>query len=308
MSLPPLYVISVVSNPVRYASRYRLFKEFSERLDRVPGIKHYTVEVAFGDRPHAIAEDKPNHFKYRTQTEIWHKENMINLALARLPADWQYVAWVDADVEFVDPNWAEETVHLLQHYAFVQLFQTAVDLGPKREAMQVHQGFAYSYVTGQPRNSLGYNYPYPFWHPGFAWAARRDALDNVGGLIETGILGAGDHHMALALIGMGKSSVPGGIHEDYVESVMTWQERAELHIRRNVGYLPGTILHHFHGKKKDRNYKGRWDILIDNKYTPDRDVYKDTQGLWALSPFNIKLRDDIRAYFRARNEDSIDLE
>lgn len=35
---------------------------------------------------------------------------------------------------------------------------------------------------------------------------------------------------------------------------------------------------------------------------------RDWQGLWQLADDAWRLRDDIRGYFRARNEDSIDLE
>jgi hypothetical protein len=37
--------------------------------------------------------------------------------VARLPNDWKYVAWVDADVNFTNPHWVRVTVQQLQHYA-----------------------------------------------------------------------------------------------------------------------------------------------------------------------------------------------
>lgn len=45
-----LYVIAVCSNPVRYASRYRLFEEFRGRMEATPGVRLVVVEQAFGDR------------------------------------------------------------------------------------------------------------------------------------------------------------------------------------------------------------------------------------------------------------------
>jgi hypothetical protein len=87
-----------------------------------------------------------------------------------------------------------------------------------------------------------------------------------------------------------------------------WENRAEKHIRRNVGYVPGLLLHHWHGKKRDRKYADRWKIIIDNDYDPHYDLKEDWQGLWQLTDRSFKLRDDIRAYFRSRNEDSIDLD
>ena len=45
-----------------------------------------------------------------------------------------------------------------------------------------------------------------YFHSGFCWVARRSALEDVGGLIETAVVGSGDNHMALALIGKADKS------------------------------------------------------------------------------------------------------
>ncbi len=230
---------------------------------------------------------------------------MINLGLARLPRDFEYVAWIDADVEFLRPDWAEETVHQLQHYMFVQMFQTAVDLGPDRQVLSVHNGFVYSYLMGLPWQN-----GYTNWHSGFAWAARREAIDAVGSLIDFAILGSADRYMASAMVGRVEVSLQKGLHPNYKALCVQWQEQCERFIQRDVGFVPGSIVHDFHGKKANRQYGTRPKILIGNQFDPITDLKRDNQGLWQLvvqSPRQIKLRDDIRTYFRARNEDSIDL-
>jgi hypothetical protein len=95
--------------------------------------------------------------------------------------------------------------------------------------------------------------------------------------------------------------------EAYARNLLLWQTRAELYIKRNIGFVDGLLLHYWHGKKRDRRYAERWNILVDNHFDPDLDLKRDRQGLWQLTERNIKLRDDIRAYFRSRSEDSIDL-
>ena len=66
-------------------------------------------------------------------------------------------------------------------------------------------------------------------------------------------------------------------------------------------------MHAWHGKKKQRKYIERWDILIRNDYVPYLDLRRDWQGLYALTDRNRQLRDDIRRYFLQRNEDSVDV-
>lgn len=300
-----LHVIAVVSNPIRYKSRYDLYHRFAEKMHK-QCVNLYTVECQFGERDFAVTNNSdPKHLQLVTLNEVWHKENMINLGINRLPRDWKYVAWVDADIVFDRDDWVEETLHALQHYEVVQLFQNAIDLAPDGSVVQLHHGFMWQYLRGAPFNAKYY----PFWHPGFAWAATRDAINSMGGgLPERCILGSADHHAALALIGKAYASIPNNVSESYRRYIYDWQDRVIRNIKKDVGYVPGTIKHLWHGKKKTRFYQERWGILQKHKFCPYKDLKRDWQGLLQLEDHLVDLRDDIRAYFRARLEDSIDLE
>jgi hypothetical protein len=313
MKTENFYVIAVISNPIRFKSRYALYQKFEAEV-KAAGAQLLTVECALGDRPHMVTEsNNPWHLQLRTWDEIWHKENMINLGLARLPSNWEYVAWIDADVSFIRKDWVLETIHQLQHYMVVQMWETAIDLGPTGSALATHHSFISQYIKGKPYcYGRPGGYYYEQWHPGYAWAARREAIDHLGGMIDTAILGAGDNHMAHALIGMLDGSIAKGLHPNYIKHLTTWQARAERHVRRDVGFVPGTICHSWHGKKVDRKYHDRWKILVNHQYDPDLDLKRDSQGLYQLVDHGTlrssRFRDDLRRYFRARNEDSIDLE
>lgn len=297
-----LYVVTAISNPCRYNSRYKLYESFAKMVQSSGAIL-ITVEIAFGNRPFIVTkEDNPHHIQLRTNQEIWHKENMLNIGISKLPKDWQYVAWIDADVSFARPDWVLETIQQLQHYKIVQMFSSAFDLGPNFEPFQKHKGFVFSYLE-----NLAPSKDYSNWHPGFAWAATRDAINDLGGLLDTAILGAADRHMAHALLEINQ-----GLHktltDNYKNNIDRWQQRCNKHIKKNVGYVSGILFHYWHGKKKDRRYGERWSILTSNRFDPEIDLKRDWQGLWQLTERNLKLRDDIMKYFRARNEDSIDLD
>jgi hypothetical protein len=312
-----LHVIAVLSNPVGYNSRYRLFKQFQEEM-RKWSVELHCVEMAFGPRAFEVTDaHNPNHVQVRSNSELWHKENLINIGFQHLPHDWQYAAWIDADVSFMNSKWVEETIHQLHHYPIVQLFQHAVDMGPKGEVMQNHMSAAFQHVNGvAPSTGAMEEYGGGYskavtgaaWHPGFAWAITRDGLDKTGPLIEHGILGAGDRHMAMCWAGMGEASCPSGLTDSYKNLIKTYQERCNRHIQGNIGYVPGTIYHHFHGKKKDRHYHDRWQLLVKHQFDPHTDLVKNSYGIWELAGNKPALRDDLRMYFRQRNEDSIDVE
>jgi hypothetical protein len=308
-----LHVVAVVFNPLRFQSRYYLYREFEQHALSNPEVELYTVELALGNRPFEVTQEgNPRHIQFRTPHELWHKERMINAAFTRLPADWQYAAWIDADVTFINPDWAHETIQQLQHYQIVQMFTYAMDLGADQQPVDYYEGFASSHVTGgrtfPALNGVrgmadGYNTKARYWHPGYGWAYRREAWDMLGGMLDINIVGGGDHQMAYALIGKVLQTIPSGSAAQYTKQILEWAERAAL-IRENIGAVPGTLVHHFHGSKAQRGYYDRWRILTDNGFDPGTDLKNDWQGMLALSGNKIALRDQLRGYFRQRNEDA----
>lgn len=313
-----LYVITPIFNPQRYRSRWKLYKEFEKYVLSYKEAHLVTIECSFGERSKVTVEDRgENHtvIHVRTRHEVWLKENLINLAIQRLPEDWKYVAWIDADIKFARPDWVGETLQQLQHYDFLQMFSQAVDLSPTYEIIKTHTGFGYCYKNKIPNLNKRMCLPYyydegeggAYWHPGFAWAARRSAIDHVGALVDWSVLGGGDMFMAYALVGqLTSKTMPNSLGKNGVRQLAEWQSRAERHIKRNIGYIDGLLIHYWHGKKIDRRYNDRGQILVSSRFDPERDLKRDWQGLWQLTDRSFSLRDSIRDYFRARNEDSID--
>jgi hypothetical protein len=269
------------------------------------GVRLTTVECAYGDRPFVLADNpKISHVAVRARSMVWTKENLLNVGISRLPLDWKYVAWIDADVSFRRSDWAAETVQALQQYDVVQPWTDCYDLGPCGEHLMAHRSFCKQWLNHEP---IGPG-PYRFAHPGYAWAATREALNHLGGLIETAALGAADHHMALALAGMVELSLPDALEPGYSRPIVEWQRRADTHIAGNLGCVPGTIEHHWHGAKALRRYIDRWQVLIRHRFDPAADLKRNVWGVLELTGNKPELRRDIDAYLRGRNEDSNSLE
>ena len=304
-----LHVVTVVANPVRWESRLRLYRDF-ERHMLHSGVRLTTVECAYGERPFEIAaREGVNVVQVRAKTLVWNKENLINLGISRLPADWKYLAWIDADIRFRRPHWASETVHALQQYDIVQPWSDAYDLGPHDEHIGHHKSFLCQWWNKQPVVPAGPKFwrfaggPYDYPHSGYAWAATRQAINWLGGLFELGAMGAGDHHMALALVGEVERSVPGPVSRSYLEHLKRWQDRALFHINGNLGFVPGTLEHAFHGRKDDRKYIDRWQMILEHGFDPDTDLKRNSFGVLELAGNKPELAHDLDMYFRARNED-----
>lgn len=313
------YVVTAISNPIRYRRRYRLFEKFRE-MCHAGKVKLITVEMAFGEREFNVTRnDNPYDIQLRSVDELWHKENMINIGvqhLMRMDPKAKKVAWIDADVAPCQPpeRWFYETAQALEHYEIVQMWEKAQDLDHEYNFIgKQHLSFMAAYVKSgyrQPSATGMWDLDYytRHGHPGYAWAANIDALNKVGGLFDVGILGSGDRNMACSLIGSFEHSMPEDCTAGYRNSLALWQEKAERWIKRDVGYVPGSINHYWHGNKRNRFYQDRWKILIHNQYDPATDLKRDAQGLYQLetwSPRQALLRDELRSYFKARNEDAI---
>lgn len=310
-TLSKLNVIAVVSNPVRYESRYRLFREFKARMEATPNVNLICVEHAFGRRPHEVTDvNCRNHVLLRggSEYELWIKEGLINAGLKRLyelDPDWEYVAWVDADISFDDPDWANETVHALQHYAVVQPWSMSYDLDPNQKVIHAASSFGHDFATGAARRPWAiYEESY---HPGYAWATTREVIDGLGKkIIEWCPLGSADHHMAHAFTGNIWAAVDPKFGAGYRRRASQFQVQADRHVKQNLGYVEGGIRHFWHGPKRKRYYIERNDILIRNRFDPDWDIATDHDGVPFLTDGKPQFRDDIRMYFRARDEDSLE--
>jgi hypothetical protein len=236
---------------------------------------------------------------------------MINLGVRYLlPKDWKYVAWIDTDIAFRDPGWALECIHQLQHFPIIQPWQTAVDLGPKGNALRMRTSFGYDFQqhvhSNTPwrfnitNNSLEKN-----GHTGYAWACTRQFYERVGGLIDYAILGSGDWHMAYACVGEADNSLHHAHGGGFRRKILEWQAKAIDLTHGEVGYSTGHIEHSFHGSYGNRQYDKRWKVLLDNKYDPDTDIIYDQQGLVTLKGNKPELERAIRTYNRVRQEDDI---
>ncbi len=329
--LSRMKIITPYSNSARYKTRPELYSKFKEMMAQA-GVDLITVEIAFGNRPFEVTErDNPLHIQLRSEEELWHKENMINIAINYIMQVWpdtREIGWVDGDcfpLAVSANEWMSETWHQLQHFEFVQMWQYLIDFGPDGQPLGKTQvSFMATYeangFTIPDRNiSRGASkddllvrrtdeYSPRFGAPGLAWAANTAALSKVGGLIDIGPLGAGDWYMALGLVHGMKPPILGERLPHYLEHLYNWQTLADRWIKQDVGYVPVTLGHHFHGAKVGRKYGTRYQILIDNDFNPDTDLKKDAQGLYQLEtwePRQIRIRDLIRDYFRTRNEDSV---
>jgi hypothetical protein len=343
-----LHLIIPYMNPWRWRTRRELTNEAILHFRDAPNIRLHVVEIAFGDRPFEVTVPEDiDSLQLRTQDEIWHKENAINLMIARLPPDWKYAGYVDGDMHFTRYNWGLESIHLLQHYDFIQLFNSFTDLtAPTATSWMGHRpyrhssSFAWNFThpkeflesrkrqiaeaqKGNKVSTATYYYPpkaykpgeepkvfpFGFWPgaPGGAWAWRRSGFQVINQLLDTCILGSGDYHMAVGLAGLPD------VHQEMQLEIpgyccaITEWRKHAARLNGNIGCLDNYAIHFWHGNKVHRGYGERPAILRDHSFDPYADIKKDWQGLWQWAGNKPGLRVDTRRFFLSRNEDDVQL-
>jgi|688.fasta_scaffold77836_2 hypothetical protein len=299
-----LHVIIVISNPCNFAIRYILTKEFIRRMKDEDNIILYIVELAYENKEFYITDkDNSRHLRLRTNSSpIWLKENMINIGIKKLlPENWKAVAWIDADIEFDSPNWALDTLKILNGCKdVVQLFSHNIFMDKNGDTELILSGFGFQYIKKTKRSNRIKDIN-SYWHPGFAWACTRKFYEKIGGLYEYAITGDGDMQMASCFIQNYKSALPQDVSENYKKTLEEFENKV---FGCRIGYVPGIIRHHYHGSINSRKYDMREQILTKYDYSPTIYLTKDDNGLLIpTNKFPSELMECIMNHFQLKNED-----
>jgi hypothetical protein len=302
-----LYVITTYFNPMGYKSRYELHKNFVEHMSQF-NVVLVVAEVAYRDQPFQVTNpNNSNHIQFRTVDLMWFKENLINIAVKRLPDDCEHVAWLDGDISFENLNWVDETIHALIAFTAVQLFETIKILGPDNQTQTMFPGFSFCH---EPITT-----DHPHWHlcdeklkhPGFGWAYSKASLLAVDGLFDLSIIGGGDSYIAYSMLGNFKTMYARLKRGHVYRHAVDWRNRAQKVFQQKIGYIKGSIRHYYHGRLEDRNYNYR-DKIYDTvrfEFDPMRHLQRDAGGL--LKYYNSTIRKHfnkaLRKYFLGRRED-----
>jgi hypothetical protein len=306
-----LHVIAVFFNFNRFKAPVANFRRFAAHMAEL-GVTLHIVELVTGKTPFQVTEgDNPHHVRLTTRTEFFQKENLINIGVRnalRLYPGAEYFAWVDADIRFFNPDVVSDTIHALERKPVAQMWSFAIDLDPHGHPLHFRgqnadaaRSFGWCYAN---QASFEKGYGGAVWHCGYAWAARRDTLEAMGGLYEHDIVGATDYHMAWSFVGKPTHGIHGQCTPAFKADALAWCRRACDVVQGNLGVVDGLIHHHWHGRKADRRYVERWKILVDNEYDPALDLTRDLLGQLHLTGRKPKLLRDIAEYMRARNEDA----
>ncbi|HYD47870.1 MAG TPA: glycosyltransferase, partial [Terriglobales bacterium] len=300
-----LWLITTYFNPAGYRRKRQHYRRFREPID-AGGLPLLTVECAFGDRPFDLPAGE-DVLQLRGRDVLWQKERLLNLAIARLPPSCTKVAWLDSDICFENEQWAALASAALERVPLLQLFEQAVLLPPDATEFDGAGQIISSYAAVAAANlSLARSGEWEqHGHTGYAWAAQRDLLTRHG-LYDRFVLGGSDHAIAHAACGAWDSPClqrRWRANAAQERDFLCWAEKFHQEIDSRIGFVPGAVLHLWHGSESDRRYESRHQDLGRAGFDPARHLRSAANGCWQWAPEAPALAAVVGDYFRSRNED-----
>jgi hypothetical protein len=296
-------IVSCYFNPRNSPYRKTAFRRFYE------SVKHLNIciaECVIGNtEPELDVYDDDRIITVRTENLLWHKEGLLNMLIEGLSLDIKYVFWLDCDVIFSNKNWMIEGVKQLKTHNIIQPFENCIHLEkdqmettinedvvfssnlPNRSNSKCWKSFCYNYAkTDLWKNEVYDNHG----HVGFAWGARIEILKAVP-LYDKALIGGADHIIAHAAAGQIGHTCITKAFGDNMDEINEWSKNFYSVVQGNIGYVPCTLYHIWHGDVEKRQYLKRAQDFAPQMKAINK---KDENGLY--------LGDDRyhKKYFRER--------
>jgi len=265
-------------------------------------IPYYCVECVFKDFAPQIPDAT---LVVHSNSYMFYKELLLNKLEPLVPEKYTKLVCIDADVLFDSPDWLDQISKGLDKYDILQPFSQACWLTPDNTRVaSTKLSYGYALTRKYPIN-MGTFYHY---HPGFAWAFKRDTFRKLGGLYDRSIIGGGDIAFVLTMFPTYVSNadfIKANLHGRFGEFIIdSWREYYTNFKKVNpkLGCIPIKLFHLFHGITRDRKYTERYSAIskvLNGAW--EQEIVLNKDGLFEFT--NPVINDVLYKYFKDRNED-----
>ncbi len=287
-----LAIITTFFNPNDYINIKHNYQKFSNNIKNKSDL--FTIELSYnGD--FFIESENCVRINGSDDNVLWQKERLLNILIKKIPKEYTNIAWVDCDILFENENWIEECNQKLEEYKVVQLYDHANRLDEFGNVELVSKGII---KRIDEINSIDINLSKGI--PGFAWAIRREVIEEID-FLDTQIIGGGDSLMCYSFLGQRNGFVSNQMNKEWFNHYANWFEKTNKIVDKSVYYVSGIITHLYHGKMTNRKYNERYKVLSEYGFNPSKHLIKDKNDLWEIKDKD--LSNKLKIYFETRNED-----
>ena len=250
----------------------------------IQGFPVFFLELVYEGRQPEVNDA----FHVSCNSYMFHKENLYRILESKIPSHFTKLAFLDADIYFLNASWYSKASELLETYDVVQPFELChwLDL-----SYTISYRTAFSILC---KDLKKWDCEY---HHGFAWCMRRDWYKQVG-FFDCALTGGGDEFSCAAWLGDSSilSRLPTLLLNSY-SSFLT-------HPKPKITYIQKMeVFHLYHGSLENRQYKDRHNILcVEGQF--EEIVEKKKEGLWEWKKKEI-WNPVFLDYFTKRHDDAI---
>lgn len=316
----PLWVVTPYFNPAGTRRRLENYRIFRRHL-RAPLL---AVELAGPGGRQLQRDDADILIRLDGEPFVWQKERLINLGVAALPAHARFVAWVDCDVVFENPDWTRLAAHELEREGgLLHLFRRAVHL-PQHIApfstpdelaaippLIAEHSLGHAASQGQGVQALRACYDPASRRSygntsatGMALAARRDTLEACG-LYDAAIIGGGDSMLMCAALGqLDQEFMRRQANPFERAAIAKWAgEARQAGLFNRFRHVEQTVYHLWHGDLSNRKYGKRHQVTSALGFDPATHLRRAANGAWEWTDPHSAIAQGVRDYFLGRAED-----
>ena len=261
-------------------------------------IPYFVIECVFKDAKPEIPDAT---MVVRSNSYMFYKEQLLNKLEKSIPEQYTKLICLDGDILFDAPDWVNQISKSLDENDIIQPFNEACWLTPNNTKVRSKKP---SYAYGIVHNKLRAPRSIHMYHPGFAWAFKRDIFRKMGGFFDRAVIGNGDMLFVFNFI---RDHVPEFWIRDVLRSrfiLDTWPAyHAKIkELNPKIGYVTMSALHLFHGVRQNRQYTTRYKSVSHMLTgTWDDQITVNADGLFEFK--NPELSNGVLEYFKRRNED-----
>lgn len=290
-------VVLAFYNPVKYVRILRNMLYIIKCL-KEKNIPYFIVECVF----HGAAQQIPDAtLVVRSNSYMFYKEQLVNKLEPLIPEEFTKLVIMDGDILFDTPDWIDQVSRKLDTVDIIQPFNQACWLTPDNTRIRSKKP---SYAVGLEQKRLKRDRAIHYFHPGFAWAFKRDIFRKIGGFYPRAIIGNGD---MLFVFNFFKDAVPDFWVRDVLKTNFIIDKWPEYHenfkkVNPTIGFIPNKALHLFHGVRQNRQYTTRYKSvshLLTGSW--DDQITVNPDGLFEFK--NPDISKGVLEYFKRRNED-----
>ena len=297
-----LWGITSYFNWRHFATKRINYNKFRTQFVKT-GVRLLTIECALNGEPFELS-GVSDVIQVRTNSIMWQKERLLNIALEYLGHECRFVAWIDCDVLLQNPRWHIDTERALESACVIQMFGRVARLTRDALASTGSSKFSRGFVDALRDSLEKKGAPASPGDTGFAWAARREVLEAIDGLYDAAIVGGADRLMAQAWFGASESPIArliavGELQPHYEN----WARRAYKVVQGSVSSIQGDLLHLWHGEISNRLYLDRHQQVASLGFDPMKNLVKNFHGCWEWCSSDSGFQQWMESYFMKRRED-----